>query len=84
MHFTATSEKTDSIATQEANEKKAEKGEKTAEKIRFGEKISEEGFGGETVGNDGRVGGGSDGSEDAGKARREMGYEDKGGDNVGA
>ncbi|KUJ13294.1 uncharacterized protein LY89DRAFT_721336 [Mollisia scopiformis] len=34
---------------------KSERGEKTAENIRYGEAISEHGFGGETVGNGGKA-----------------------------
>ncbi|KAI9751602.1 MAG: hypothetical protein M4579_005995 [Chaenotheca gracillima] len=40
-------------ATSEAQESKREKGEKTAEKIRFGESISEHGYGGEVTTNSG-------------------------------
>ncbi|KAG4435364.1 hypothetical protein IFR05_009150 [Cadophora sp. M221] len=57
---------------------KQERGDKTAENVRYGEAISEHGFGGETVGNSGKA-------DDAGqtsseervrleRARREMGY----------
>ena len=67
-------------ADQQAQKEKAEKGEKTAENIRYGEAISEHGFGGETVGNSGSVGGGTEGT--AGQTRREQGY--GGGSGVGA
>ena len=39
--------------TSQVQTEKAEKGEKTAENIRYGESISEHGFGGETKGNSG-------------------------------
>ncbi|KAG0646266.1 hypothetical protein D0Z07_8260 [Hyphodiscus hymeniophilus] len=73
----------------EAREKK-ERGEKTAENVRYGEAISEHGFGGETVGNSGSANQGSgyggtekDGEGDGnGQTRREQGY--GGGSGVGA
>ncbi|MCJ1259397.1 hypothetical protein MMC24_007234 [Lignoscripta atroalba] len=37
----------------EKHQAKAERGEKTAENVRYGEAISEHGFGGETTGNSG-------------------------------
>ncbi|MCJ1320801.1 hypothetical protein MMC15_006142 [Xylographa vitiligo] len=62
-------------------QKKAERGEKTAENIRYGEAISEHGFGGETIGNSGQANQGGYGSmdaqeetEDAAKTREQQGY----------
>ncbi|OWP02385.1 hypothetical protein B2J93_3173 [Marssonina coronariae] len=55
---------------QQAKEKR-ERGEKTAENIRYGEAISEHGFGGETVGNSGEAGAGE---AILGQSRREQGY----------
>ena len=49
-----TETQTDSIPSQQQQEK-SEKGEKTAENIRYGESISEHGFGGETMGNSGEA-----------------------------
>ncbi|TVY22901.1 hypothetical protein LHYA1_G008112 [Lachnellula hyalina] len=43
-------------ADQQAAKEKKDRGEKTAENVRYGEAISEHGFGGETVGNEGGVG----------------------------
>lgn len=71
-----------------------ERGEKTAENIRYGEAISEHGFGGETVGNSGEAkrgegfgragsGGEADDGEGGGSnTRRAQGY--GGGSGVGA
>ena len=42
----------DAVPSQ-AQQEKGERGEKTAENIRYGEAISEHGFGGETTGNSG-------------------------------
>ncbi|MCJ1392459.1 Replication factor C (RF-C) subunit [Xylographa bjoerkii] len=62
-------------------QEKAERGEKTAENIRYGEAISEHGFGGETTGNSGQANQGGYGStdaqeetEDAAKTREQQGY----------
>ncbi|ESZ96030.1 hypothetical protein SBOR_3603 [Sclerotinia borealis F-4128] len=76
-------------ATLQSAAKHKARGEKTAENIRYGEAISEHGFGGETVGNEGGVGLGSesgDGKGEGGKesevdVRRKMGY--AGGSGVG-
>jgi hypothetical protein len=64
-----------------ANAEKRARGEKTAENIRYGEAISEHGFGGETVGNSGGVEEGKE-TQDAKQTRREQGYGD--GSGVGA
>ena len=77
-------------AKQEANQHERERGEHTAENIRYGEAISEHGFGGETLGNTGEAnqGAGVGGkAEDANggqlrSTRREQGY--SGGSGVGA
>lgn len=76
--------KSPSEATTQAEEKKAERGERTAENIRFGESISEHGFGGETVGNSGGVSDGerSKDEEEGESVRKAMGY--GGGSGVGA
>jgi len=66
----------------EQQQEKNERGEKTAENIRYGEAISEHGFGGETTGNSGQANQGTgygftelrDNSEDAVKTREEQGY----------
>ncbi|MCJ1414278.1 hypothetical protein MMC32_000604 [Xylographa parallela] len=62
-------------------QEKAERGEKTAENIRYGEAISEHGFGGETTGNSGQANQGGYGSTDAqeetvdaAKTREQQGY----------
>ncbi|CAD6444395.1 543019a3-1f7a-4d55-a45c-5c344293fc93 [Sclerotinia trifoliorum] len=58
-------------------QKKAEhnaRGERTAENIRFGEAVSEHGFGGETVGNSRGVGGAEKKEEETDDMRRKMGY----------
>ena len=76
-------------AKQQLAQQKRERGEQTAENIRYGEAISEHGFGGETVGNSGEANQGAGfGSEDAdGNAdgnrqmRRAQGY--GGGSRVG-
>lgn len=77
-------------ATQVLQEERKERGERTAEKIRYGEAISEHGFGGETVGNEAEVNQGSSfgrvemdrEGEGGGKpTRREQGY--GGGSGVG-
>ncbi|KAF5872865.1 uncharacterized protein Bfra_008141 [Botrytis fragariae] len=57
---------------QKAAEHKA-RGERTAENIRYGEAISEHGFGGETVGYSMGVGGGEN-KEETEDTRRKMGY----------
>jgi len=60
-------------ADQQAAKEKKERGEKTAENVRYGEAISEHGFGGETVGNDGGVGRGmEEGTKE--QARGVQGY----------
>ena len=56
---------------------KAARGEQTAENIRYGQAISEQGFGGTTVGNSGAA----DEVQEGGQTRREMGY--GGGSGVG-
>jgi len=71
-------------AWQQASREKEERGERTAENVRYGEAISEHGFGGETTGNGGSAergvgcGGTKDssqeGEEESGKARKEQGY----------
>lgn len=64
------------------------RGEQTAENIRYGEAISEHGFGGKTIGNSGSAEQGgygrTEGIEKDGvsQTRREQGY--GGGNNVGA
>lgn len=60
-------------------EEKKERGEKTAENIRYGEAISEHGFGGETVGNSGGVESHEESPEDS---RTQQGYGQ--GNDVGA
>lgn len=73
-------------ATQQT-EKKAARGEKTAENIRFGESISEHGFGGETVGNSGGVSDGMRNSDEkeGNEVKKAMGYgKDREGDKIGA
>jgi len=66
-------------ASQVSQKEKAERGEKTAENVRYGEAISEHGFGGETVGNEGGVGVGE--GKTTGQVRRAQGY--GGGSGVG-
>ncbi|KAE9375739.1 hypothetical protein N431DRAFT_437245 [Stipitochalara longipes BDJ] len=78
-------------AKQQLEQQKRERGEQTAENIRYGETISEHGFGGETVGNSGEANQGAgfgrevedgDGNADGnGQMRREQGY--GGGSEVG-
>ncbi|KAK2627544.1 hypothetical protein QTJ16_003510 [Diplocarpon rosae] len=75
--FGTDSNETTEAEVQQATEKR-ERGEKTAEKIRYGEAISEHGFGGETVGNSGEAGAGEAPLE---QSRREQGY--GGGSGVG-
>ncbi|KAH6722027.1 hypothetical protein BKA61DRAFT_538811, partial [Leptodontidium sp. MPI-SDFR-AT-0119] len=75
--FGATQPEEDTEADVHRAAQKQERGEKTAENVRYGEAISEHGFGGETVGNSGKA-------DDAGqtsserirleRARGEMGY----------
>ena len=68
-------------ATQQAAAQKQARGEQTAENRRYGEAISEHGFGGETTTNSGDVGVGSrDGEElrDTGEQRRKQGYGEEG------
>jgi hypothetical protein len=81
-------------AKQEANQHERERGEQTAENIRYREAISEHGFGGETLGNSGEANqaagvgfgiGEEAGDTDGGElrsTRREQGY--SGGSAVGA
>ncbi|KAB8294880.1 hypothetical protein EYC80_006841 [Monilinia laxa] len=61
-------------ATLQSSAEHKARGEQTAENIRYGEAISEHGFGGETVGNGGGVGGGSEKHEGTEDTRRKMGY----------
>ncbi|KAJ9649273.1 hypothetical protein H2201_004282 [Coniosporium apollinis] len=76
----ALSTSTDPTSSQ--SEATAEQGEKTAEKIRFGQKMSEEGMGGQTTSQIGAASqegglGGADVSandESAAQSRREQGY----------
>jgi len=83
-------ETTPNEASQPAQPGGASRGEKTAGNIRYGEAISEHGFGGETVGNtgvanpDSGFGGAKrdEGSGEGGQMRREQGY--GGGSGVGA
>jgi len=76
-------------ATTQAGKDKAARGEKTAENVRYGEAISEHGFGGETIGNTGEAQQGGygrtdeqTGTDDITQSRREQGY--GGGSGVGA
>ncbi|KAK0100888.1 hypothetical protein ONS95_007332 [Cadophora gregata] len=76
--FGATAETEDNEADVHRASQKAARGEKTAENVRFGEAISEHGFGGETVGNTGRANnssgmstGGKEGA--SGRTRRSQG-----------
>lgn len=74
-----------SEAKQEASQHERERGEQTAENIRYGEAISEHGFGGETLGNSGETNNQGAGDADGGElrsTRREQGY--SGGSGVGA
>jgi hypothetical protein len=63
------------------DQQKQERGEQTAENIRYGEAISEHGFGGETIGNTGEanqeagVGREVKDRDGNGQVRREQGYE---------
>ncbi|KAK6430213.1 hypothetical protein LTR95_013634 [Oleoguttula sp. CCFEE 5521] len=57
-----------------ADQQKAERGEKTAENIRYGQKLSEEGFGGVTTGQEGGAGVGKGEGGSDGEARAKMGY----------
>jgi hypothetical protein len=66
-------------AKQEADQHEREPGEQTAENIRYGEAISEHGFGGETLGNSGEA---NQGGGQLRSTRREQGY--SGGSGVGA
>jgi hypothetical protein len=70
-------------AKQQLNQQKQERGERTAENVRYGEAISEHGFGGETIGNSGEANQGTEdgGEKGAGQTRREQGY--GGGSGVG-
>jgi hypothetical protein len=73
-------------ATKSQAEKK-ERGEKTAENIRYGQALSEHGFGGETTGNSGSAqqsgfGGTEAVPTESSQSRREQGY--GGGSGVGA
>jgi hypothetical protein len=77
--ITCNSDSNTTEASQQAQDQKKERGEKTAENIRFGESISEHGFGGETVGNTGAPGLGSESEGE--QTRREQGY--GGGSGVG-
>lgn len=75
---------------QAVEKEKRERGEKTAENIRYGEAIREHGFGGETTGNEGEVNQGSsfgrvemdrEGEGEGQQTRSEQGY--GGGSGVG-
>jgi hypothetical protein len=66
-------------ASKQAQADKTAREEKTAENVRFGESISEHGFGGKTAGNSGSKGTGR--SEEVGQTRRVQGY--GGGSGVG-
>ncbi|KAH7356977.1 hypothetical protein BKA65DRAFT_495894 [Rhexocercosporidium sp. MPI-PUGE-AT-0058] len=80
--FGATQPSEDTEADVHRAAQQQERGEKTAENVRYGEAISEHGLGGETVGNSGKAddvsaGNGGTSSEERVKqerARREMGY----------
>jgi len=68
-------------ASRQAQQEKSAKGEKTAENTRYGEAISEHGFGGETTGNSGDAQQGgygrideNSGAEGTSQVRRTQGY----------
>ncbi|KAH6683075.1 hypothetical protein B0J14DRAFT_137925 [Halenospora varia] len=75
-------------AVDQLRKEKQERGEKTAENIRYGEAISEHGMGGETIGNSGKAnqdvgyGGAEDDGAQTKQTRREQGYSE--GSGVGA
>jgi hypothetical protein len=70
MLIWAASDSNPTEASQVSQKEKAERGEKTAENVRYGEAIREHGFGGETVGNSGGV---EEGGK-TGQMKREQGY----------
>ena len=72
----------ESAATEQAAAAHAARGEKTAENIRFGEAISEHGFGGETTTSTGTADAPGRDGEGPRQTRREQGY--GGGSGVGA
>jgi len=76
-------------ASQQAQQQMSAKGDRTAEKTRYGEALSEHGFGGETTGNSGDAQHGGYGKTDencgadaTSQARRKQGYGE--GSGVGA
>lgn len=74
-------------ADEQASAEKTERGERTAENVRYGEAISEHGFGGETTNDVGKATQGDygeieDQSIQGQQSRREQGY--GGGSGVGA
>jgi hypothetical protein len=90
LFLTQQTDTTSNESNQQAQEEKQERGERRVENIRYGEAISEHGFGGETVGNSGGANQGSgfggtmqdeDKDGEGGQMRREQGY--GGGSNVG-
>lgn len=85
----ASSESANSKVDSQASQDKSERGEKTAENVRFGEAISEHGFGGETTSSSGQAhqAGSDRRTEDARhgdqtQSRRAQGYGP--GSNIGA
>ncbi|KAH8758652.1 hypothetical protein F5882DRAFT_306823 [Hyaloscypha sp. PMI_1271] len=74
-------------AKRQLDQQKQERGEQTAENLRYGEAISEHGFGGETIGNTGETSQGAgvgrevEDRDGSGQMRREQGY--GGGSGVG-
>lgn len=77
--ITATSENTSTPSTQSTDPVSKERGEKTAENIRYGQAISEQGVGGFTApemnsGSATQEGGSRQQEEDTGSMRREQGY----------
>ncbi|RDW82273.1 hypothetical protein BP6252_03385 [Coleophoma cylindrospora] len=89
-HANANGQINDRSTTQtsdQAQQEKSARGEKTAENMRYGQAISEHGFGGETTNNNGHAQQGGYGrveaqEVDATQSRREQGY--GGGSGVGA
>ncbi|TID24184.1 hypothetical protein E2P81_ATG02491 [Venturia nashicola] len=77
--FVATSENTSTPSTDSADPVSKERGEKTAENVRYGQAISEQGVGGFTApglngGSAMQEGGSARQEEDTGRMRREQGY----------
>jgi hypothetical protein len=68
IFFTGSADKSEAEKSVEGD--KRARGEKTAENIRYGEAISEHGFGGETTRNSGSA----DNEEGLKQTRREQGY----------